>query len=98
MHRYRCRVGHVYSPESLLADQTEAVERALWAAIRSMEEQAEFSDRLAENSRQKQHARLAQRFVEKSVASRENATVLRDLLENTADEVFGVPEERTGTT
>jgi two-component system chemotaxis response regulator CheB len=98
MQRYRCRVGHAYSPESLLADQTEAVERALWAAIRSMEEQAEFSDRLAENSRQKQHARLAQRFIEKSVASRENATVLRDLLQNTADEVFAVPEERTGTT
>ena len=105
MLRFRCRVGHMYSPESLLADQTEAVEKALWAAIRSMEEQAEFSDRLADTSRQKKRPRLAHRFTEKAVASRENATVLRDLLQKTSDEVLEIPledgkseyEERTGT-
>jgi two-component system, chemotaxis family, protein-glutamate methylesterase/glutaminase len=105
MLRFRCRVGHPYSPESLLADQTEAVEKALWAAIRSMEEQAEFSDRLADTSRQKKRPRLAHRFTEKAVASRENATILRDLLQKTSDEVLEIPledgasefEERTGT-
>jgi two-component system, chemotaxis family, protein-glutamate methylesterase/glutaminase len=93
MVRFRCRVGHQYSPESLLADQTEAVERALWAAIRSMEEQAEFSDRLAENSRQKQRPRLSRRFTEKAQSSRETAAVLRDLLQGSADEVMEVPLE-----
>lgn len=105
MLRFRCRVGHVYSPESLLADQTEAVEKALWAAIRSMEEQAEFSDRLAGTSREKKRPSLARRFSEKADASRENATVLRDLLQRTSDDVFEIPledgspehEERTGT-
>lgn len=97
MLRYRCRVGHLYSPDSLMADQTEAVERALWAAIRSMEEQAEFSDRLATNSRQKKRARLARRFAEKAEASRENATVLRDLLNRTGEETFEMPDEKTGT-
>jgi len=105
MLRFRCRVGHMYSPESLLADQTEAVEKALWAAIRSMEEQAEFSDRLADTSQQKKRPRLAHRFTEKALASRENATILRDLLQKTSDEVLEIPledgkseyEERTGT-
>ena len=97
MVRFRCRVGHLYSPGSLLADQTEAVEKALWAAIRSMEEQAEFSDRLATNSRQKKHTRLAKRFSEKAQASRQNANILRDLLQKTADEIEDIPEERTGT-
>jgi two-component system chemotaxis response regulator CheB len=97
MLRYKCRVGHLYSPDSLMADQTEAVERALWAAIRSMEEQAEFSDRLATNSRQKQRARLARRFAEKADASRQNATILRDLLQKTAEEVLEMPDEKTGT-
>jgi len=105
MLRFRCRVGHLYSPESLLADQTEAVETALWAAIRSMEEQAEFSDRLANNSDAKKRPRLARRFTEKATVSRENASVLRNLLERTSDEVFEIPlqdgaseyEERTGT-
>ncbi len=105
MIRFRCRVGHLYSPESLLVDQTDGVEKALWAAIRSMEEQAEFSDRLADSSTQKRRPRLARRFTEKAEASRENATVLRDLLQKTSDEVFEIPledgtpehEERTGT-
>ncbi len=105
MLRFRCRVGHLYSPESLLADQTEAVETALWAAIRSMEEQAEFSDRLADTSKHKKRPRLARRFSEKAVASRENANVLRNLLQRTSDELFEIPledgtpehERRTGT-
>lgn len=105
MLRFRCRVGHVYSPESLLADQTEAVEKALWAAVRSMEEQAEFSDRLADNSEQKKRPRLARRFIEKAQASRENANVLREFLQKTAEEVFEIPledgssdfEQKTGT-
>lgn len=105
MLRFRCRVGHIYSPESLLADQTEAVEKALWAAIRSMEEQAEFSERLASTSRERKRPKLARRFAEKAGASRENASILRDLLQRTSDEVFEIPleggaseqNERTGT-
>lgn len=105
MLRLRCRVGHIYSPDSLMADQTQAVERALWAAIRSMEEQAEFSNRLAENSRQKRRVRLARRFAEKAESSRENASVLRELLQKSADQVLEMPledpaselREKTGT-
>ncbi|PYV84123.1 MAG: chemotaxis protein CheB [Acidobacteria bacterium] len=90
--RLRCRVGHIYSPESFLADQTEAVERALWAAIRSMEEQTEYADRLATSSRQKNRAALAHRFSDKAETSRENAAVLRELLQKTTDEIFDIPQ------
>src|SRR5262245_54921304 len=31
---FRCRTGHAYSPESLLAKQTEMLEASLWAAVR----------------------------------------------------------------
>ena len=97
MLRFRCRVGHIYSPDSLMADQTVAVERALWAAIRSMEEQAEFSQRLANNSKKKKHIRLERRFREKAESNRENASVLRELLQRNADELLEMPEERTGS-
>lgn len=95
MVRFQCRVGHMYSPESLLADQTVAVERALWAAIRSMEEQAEFSERLATKWRLNKRSGLARRFSEKAEAHRENANILRDLLLKTSDEVLAVPKEET---
>ena len=95
--RYRCRVGHMYSPESLLADQDVATEKALWAAIRGLEEQAEFAERLATKSHEKKRTRLAQRFSEKAETSREDATVLRALLEKTAEEIFETPEGKTGT-
>ena len=62
MLRFRCRVGHLYSPNSLMADQTEAVETALWAAIRSMEEQAEFAARLAANSQKKTASQFGSAF------------------------------------
>lgn len=97
MLRFRCRVGHIYSPDSLMADQTVAVERALWAAIRSMEEQAEFSQRLANNSKQKKQIRLERRFREKAESNRENASVLRELLQRSADELLEMPEEQTGS-
>jgi two-component system chemotaxis response regulator CheB len=95
--RFRCRVGHLYSPESLMADQSVATERALWAAIRSLEEQAEFSERLARNSREKKRSRLARRFGEKAESSREDAALLRSLLERSSEEVLEVPVEQTGT-
>ena len=35
---YDCLVGHRWSPESLLEEQTSTVERAMWLAIRSLDE------------------------------------------------------------
>ena len=97
MVRYRCRVGHMYSPESLLADQDVATEKALWAAIRGLGEQADFAERLAAKSRQKQRAHLAERFSEKASTSREDARVLRALLERTAAQILETPAEKTST-
>lgn len=103
MLRFRCRVGHIYSPESLHADQNVAVEKALWAAIRSLEEHAEFSERLASRSQSQKRARLAARFSQKAQASRDDAGVLRELLERSSEPVLEMPEEieipdeRTGT-
>lgn len=45
--RFRCRTGHAWSAESLVAQQDTDVEEALWTALRVLEERAEMSRRLA---------------------------------------------------
>ena len=62
-----------------------------------MEEQAEFSDRLADSSRRKKRPRLARRFSDKAQGNRENANILRELLMKTGDEVLEMPLEEPST-
>ena len=45
--QFRCHVGHAYSPRTLMAEHTRRLEDALWAAIRSFEESASLSERVA---------------------------------------------------
>ncbi|HEV8483986.1 MAG TPA: chemotaxis protein CheB [Blastocatellia bacterium] len=46
--RFRCRVGHAYSSENLLGGQADAVEDALWAALRTLEENVALLQRIAD--------------------------------------------------
>jgi two-component system chemotaxis response regulator CheB len=46
--RYRCHTGHAYTHASLLIDQNTAIEEAMYAALRAVEEKAAALRRLAE--------------------------------------------------
>lgn len=48
MVQYRCRVGHSFSPRSMLAEHTAAQEKALWAAVVALEEGAVLASKLAQ--------------------------------------------------
>lgn len=76
---FQCRVGHAYSPESLMVGKEEALEAALWAAVVALEERGDLSRRL---SRRMSHAGsgVADRYYRQARETEEQAMVLRDLL------------------
>jgi two-component system, chemotaxis family, protein-glutamate methylesterase/glutaminase len=80
--RFRCRVGHVYSPDSMLSAQTDSVDRALWAALRSLEERAALTQKMADRARQRQHEWVARAFEERARVSADHAAVVRGLLQH----------------
>lgn len=89
--RFRCRTGHGYSVETLLAGQDGIVEGALWAALRALEERAAMARRMAARFRKRGSKKSAGRFEHQADAAIQQALVLRAALQQ------AVPlAERTG--
>jgi two-component system chemotaxis response regulator CheB len=78
--RFRCRVGHAYSVDSVLAGQTEAVEEVLWTALKTLEESASLSRRLEHDAHNGGKDRLAKRFGERGHEAEKHAAVIRQVL------------------
>ena len=87
--RYRCRVGHVYSPEALRAAQADGVETALWVAMRALEEQASLMRRTADRSRSLGAPASASRHDQRAEEVEAQAEVIRELL----DRLTGIREK-----
>ena len=77
---FTCRVGHSYSPESFFDIQAENVENALWAGVRSLEEQSSLADVMADRSLRMDDGDAQRRYEERSRVARDNAEVLRKLI------------------
>jgi len=78
--RYRCRVGHAWSAESLVARQTVDLESALWMALRSLEEKATLSRSLGSNAADRGHGLVSGRFDEGADEALKAAELLRELI------------------
>jgi two-component system, chemotaxis family, protein-glutamate methylesterase/glutaminase len=78
--RFRCRVGHEWSPEGLLAQQNDGIEAALWIALRSLEERGSLSRRMAKSAEDRGHQISAGRFQEHAEEAEHGAALLRALL------------------
>lgn len=90
--RYRCRVGHAWSPASLAADQAAAADHALWVALRILEENAAMNLRLAEITERRERHRAATLYQQRSESSNAEAGRLRAAIVRLNSAVSDIPQ------
>jgi two-component system chemotaxis response regulator CheB len=78
--RFACQVGHAYSPESLDEEQGEALESALWTAIRSLDERADLLRRMARRADRSGSESTVDRLEEKAEIAIGHADEIRGTL------------------
>ena len=91
--RYQCHVGHQYAPDVLESDQRDAVDSALWSAVRVLEEQSELKKRLAKRAADSGLEVVSGGFAEGARDAHTQAQRIRSLLftANTGDHGKRVP-------
>ncbi len=93
--RFRCRVGHAFGSEGLLAAQAEVLDTALWSAFRALEENAALARRLAAGARQKQRMTSAKLFERRAQEAERQAEVIRQALLRDKNETHTDPPNKT---
>jgi two-component system chemotaxis response regulator CheB len=78
--RFRCRVGHAFGSDGLLATQSEALDDALWSAFRALQENASLARRLGARAREHKSDALAETFDGRARIADARSEVIRHVL------------------
>ena len=78
--RYRCLVGHAWTGDALFDAYSGGLERAMWAALRTLEEKAALARRIAAQSRDLGRGLVAERYARQEEEALAAADVLRKYL------------------
>lgn len=89
--KLRCRVGHSYTEASYTVAKSEALEAALWTALQTLEEKADFARRLADRFRPQQPL-AARRYDEQRENLLTQAEHVRSAVQNLDREEFDPAE------
>jgi two-component system chemotaxis response regulator CheB len=88
---FRCRTGHAYSPQSLLAKQSEALEGTLWAAMRALEERAALARRLEKRAHKNGNELFRKRYENQARLAEAHVEQLRRILADKGEEIAEAP-------
>ena len=78
--RYQCHTGHQFAPDSLQSEQRDAVDGALWSAVRVLEEHAELKMRMARRALDGGLTNVSAGFEEGARDAHQQAQQIRALL------------------
>jgi two-component system chemotaxis response regulator CheB len=78
LSEFRCRVGHIFSPEVLLAEHTSTQEKKLYEAQLALQEGADLAEYMAARVASDQR----ERYMEEAAQLRQYAAGIRDMIEN----------------
>jgi two-component system chemotaxis response regulator CheB len=80
MVRYRCHVGHAFSPESMAEENGRRADEAMWTALRVVRERVVVLRRMAEYAKQRGRDDLADTYEAQALEAKQAADVMRGLL------------------
>lgn len=86
--QFECRVGHTYSPQSMMEAHSDSVERALWAALKSLEENIALTKKLVKYSRSRGRGKAAEVYEERIREKEKHALVLHGLLDGKSSDML----------
>jgi two-component system chemotaxis response regulator CheB len=89
--QYRCLVGHAWTADALMDAYGGTLERAMWTALRTLDEKASLAHRMVNVSRVAGRELVAERYVKQEEEALAAAEVLRKYL------LRGGVREETGT-
>jgi two-component system chemotaxis response regulator CheB len=81
---FRCRIGHAFSSETLMVQDGQALEAALWTAVRSLEEYGALAQRLSASARKLGHDRSASAHAERALDAEHQAAIIRRTVDRLA--------------
>lgn len=81
---FSCHVGHRFTMASLIDEQRDAVERALWTAARTLEDRCLLLCDMAERAERQGRARTARSWRRRASDAEADVRLLRDALERQA--------------
>lgn len=78
--RFECRVGHAFSLQSMVTEQFQSLERALWIALRMFEENVAMARRIQTHANERGRTLLARHYEERVRELEEQASTIKAVL------------------